>query len=101
MLTITEAMVVSIPILSTGKTNGSMYAYTIPLNYNFICTHMNTRGNMEYFVCKMSKFPVEIIIFTRDVAFPRDEMWYFREMSRECFHRYNDARIKKGGLIYV
>ena len=46
--------------------------YTVPLNYNFILTRVDTRGNTQYFACKIPKFPVEIIISTRrDVAFIR------------------------------
>ena len=34
---------------------------TVPLNYNFIYTHVDMHGNKRYFMCKMPKFVVEII----------------------------------------
>jgi len=53
------------------------------LNYNFISTHVDTRGNTRYFAYKMQKFPVEIIISTwQDVVFPHDETWYFHMTRR-------------------
>jgi len=42
----------------------AMSSITVPLNYNFISTRVDTRGNTRYFVCKMPKFPVENIIST-------------------------------------
>ena len=50
---------------------------TVPLNYNFIFTRVQTRGAMQYFACQMPKFLVKIQISTRrDVALPRDETWH-------------------------
>jgi len=56
------------------------YSYTVPLDYNFISTHVDTRGNTQYFACKMPKFPMENIISTwRDVAFPHNKTWLFHK----------------------
>ena len=42
---------------------------TVPLNYNFIFTHVDMHGSTQYFVCKIPKFHVEIIIsMTSDVT---------------------------------
>ena len=34
---------------------------TVPLNYNFIFTRMDTRGAMQHFACQLLKFAVESI----------------------------------------
>ena len=39
--------------------------YTVPLNYNFISTHVYTHGSQRLFVCKMLKFLMFIIIYMR------------------------------------
>jgi len=52
-----------------------MYVFTVPLNYNFISTCVDTHGNTRYFACKMPKFPMENIISTWwDMA-----LWLFYE----------------------
>jgi len=64
------------------------YVYTVPLNYNFISTRVDTRGNTWYFVCKMPNFPVEnIISMWRDVAFPRDDTWLFHVTRHGIYTR--------------
>ena len=51
---------------------------TVPLNYNFISTCVDMRGNMQYFACKMPLMEI-VISLRQDVAFPQDEMWHLHE----------------------
>ena len=37
--------------------------HTVPLNYNFIFTHVDICDNTQYFACKIPKFPVEYVHF--------------------------------------
>ena len=57
----------------TFKWFHSLFYLTVPLNYNFIFTRVETRGAMHaVFRVLIPKIAVEIYISTRrDVAFPR------------------------------
>ena len=41
---------------------------------------MNMRGSMQYFTCKISKFPKEIIFTRQNMACSGHETWYLHEM---------------------
>ena len=46
----------------------TIFLHTVPLNYNFTFTRVDTHGATQYFACNMPKFAVEIIN-TRDEGF--------------------------------
>ena len=37
----------------------------VQFNYNLIFPHVTTHGYMQIFMCKIRKFPVEILIYMR------------------------------------
>ena len=96
----------------------SYHLAMVPLNYNFISTWVDARGNMQYFVCKMPKFSMENIISTRrgmafpqDKAFPwhmaiygRHKTWHFYETSHGIYMRrgqLNSFAEKPTGITTV
>ena len=59
---------------------------TVLLNYNFISICMDKCDNTRYFACKITKFAVEIKLYTWQVMeFPLDVTKSFHKMW--CFHK--------------
>ena len=76
------------------------HSYTVPLNYNFIFTRVDMHGATQYFACEMPKFPMEILISTRqDVVSPRDDTWYLHETWHVAITRNRIVKFTRNVVV--